>query len=314
MPTISKPFPKADGVECVDFNEIYDHGNPTEKRLAKKLLTRAHKGIYCKTFPIPSEQEALSDWLDRLEKGDDEELQIFSVFGKNLNSNNPEIMGMIVSSYCKGTSIGLINYVIREKDYKGQLSGKDLCEHHEKLMEDMARQIDNQELKGILWEANDPAKIEWDENDLNRFEVDCMAPQKRVDHIEKNFGCKLLGFDYVQAPLSPCESLEEVREKTCKELLMYSYNADKYRNMTAKDLTDYLIVFSRSLNGASHPSKLGDEDITKMMNQLKKMEKDNIPLLKRLQTPEQQEALNKAGNDNEKQVLSPAHKKAYSNA
>ena len=297
--TISKTFDQEKNVECVDLNEIFRNGSPKDKVRAGNLLKEAHQGIYQKTFPIPSEQEDLADWMDRLRTGDTpQELQVFSVFGKNLDSKDPEIMGMIVSSYYKGTGVGLINYVIREKEFREDLKGKQLCKHHEKTLEDLCMRIDNKPLKMILWEANDPSKIEWDENSPDRFEVDCMAPQKRVDHIEKNFGCKRIGIDYAQAPLSECESYKDVEDGVCDELLLYSYNAEKYNKATVEDVEKYMITFSQALNGAKNPKDLKHPALVTMMNQLETMKKQSIPLLKYQQTDEQIDALS-ACNDNE---------------
>ena len=55
--------------------------------------------------------------------------------------------------------------------------------------------------------------------------IDCMAPQKRIDLIESRFGCQKLGFDYIQGPLDPCSTPDEVADGVCEELLLYQYKA-----------------------------------------------------------------------------------------
>ena len=54
---------KTNGVDYIDFNEVFAKGNKATKNAASKLLEKIHAGIYCKTFPLKNEQEAVEDWL-----------------------------------------------------------------------------------------------------------------------------------------------------------------------------------------------------------------------------------------------------------
>lgn len=59
----------------------------------------------------------------------------------------------------------------------------------EKRLQDINSKINNEPLKAILWEANNPEKIRYDENNPDPM-VDCMSPKKRCDLIENRYGGK----------------------------------------------------------------------------------------------------------------------------
>lgn len=148
-------------IQHLDFNRVFTEGDAADKKEAAELLGRIHGGLYCKTFPIPSEQEALEDWLDRLNA--DEEptnIQFFAAYGKNLGDPaQEEIAGFIVSEYYKGTGVGLINYVIRDKAYKDVFGAKEMADHHVETIKKACWDRDHIRLLAPLWEANDPLKM-----------------------------------------------------------------------------------------------------------------------------------------------------------
>lgn len=148
-------------IQRIDFNTVFSQGSEADKADASRLLTRIHEGIYSTTFPIPSEQEALGDWLDRLNATEEPtNIQFFSVYGKNLGEpEKADIAGFVVSEYYKGTDLGLINYVIRDKAYHDMFPAKEMVDHHVETMKKAAWDRDRVSLKAPLWEANDPRKM-----------------------------------------------------------------------------------------------------------------------------------------------------------
>lgn len=189
--SISKPFPTRSGsdIEYVSFNDAFETGSPVDKRKAEKLLANIHGGLYNDTFPIPCEQESLDYWLNNLRNGREKGQQLLTAFGRNLDSDNPEIMGFICCRVLADSNCALIDYVIRDKDYAGELRGIEMCEHAEKGLKDLNMRINGQPLKAIFWEVNDPAKIEYDENNPDPM-IDCMAPQKELILLNVNSDAK----------------------------------------------------------------------------------------------------------------------------
>lgn len=288
---------KTDGVEYLDFNEVFTKGGDEAKADASALLEKLHAGIYCKTFPLANEQEAVEDWLERLHKGEEQKpQQFFTMYGKGIDTANPETVGFIVSEYYNGTGCGLYNYVLRDEKYKSKgehpFPAKEMCDHHMELMESECLKADGHNLKGALWEANDPKKIQWDEKNPD-FEVDCMSPAKRVEHIEKKFGAKKLGFDYVQTPLTPCKSNAQAQQDTCEDLLFYQYGAKDHPDLKPQDVKKFLTTFAQNFSEVEHPTDLKVPSVNKMMGQLHEMEAHNIPMLEEKQTHIQKTLLNK---------------------
>lgn len=148
-------------IQHLDFNRVFKEGDDADKDAAADLLGRIHAGLYCTTFPIPSEQEALEDWLDRLNASEEPtNIQYFAVYGKNLGEpEKAEVAGFIVSEYYKGTELGLINYVIRDKAYHDIFGAKEMIDHHVETIKKAAWDRDGVRLKAPLWEANDPRKM-----------------------------------------------------------------------------------------------------------------------------------------------------------
>lgn len=148
-------------IACIDFNVIFANGNEAQKTAAKDLLKHLHTGIYTKTFPLENEREAVSDWIERLDNGVQQDpYQIFTAAIDIKDKAEPGVAGFIVSEYYGDTQTGLINYVIRSEDYIGQLPAKELCDRHVAFMKARCHDVGDGELKGVLWEANDPAKFE----------------------------------------------------------------------------------------------------------------------------------------------------------
>ena len=297
--SISKPFParNASDIEYVSFNDAFETGSPVDKRKAEKLLANIHGGLYNDTFPIPCEQESLDYWLNNLRNGREKGQQLLTAFGRNLDSDNPEIMGFICCRVLADSNCALIDYVIRDKDYAGELRGIEMCEHAEKGLNDLNMRINGQPLKAIFWEVNDPAKIEYDENNPDPM-IDCMAPQKRIDIIERKFGCQKLGFDYIQGPLEPCSTPEEVADGVCEELLLYQYKAKDYKDVTAADLKKFIINYNKATNQEDNPRSLEFPSMNRMMNQLALMEKEDIPIIACNQSEDQKSKISECDEVN----------------
>ena len=294
MANFAKKFEGAESpdIEFVDFGKVFESGDRAAIMKAKILLTNMHDGLYCETFPIPTEQEDVSVWIKNLEDGPKKGQHIYTCFGRNLNSINPEVLGFAIADIGGASNCGLIEYIVRKKGYSDKLTGKSMLAYVEKELNNLNEAVNGQKLKGIFWEANDPAKIEYDEAHPD-YSVDCMAPQKRVDLIEKKFGAKLLGFDYTQGPLEECSSVAEVEENICSELKLFQYNASEYSDLTPQDIKNYICHFNKTVNNSEHPRDLQSPEINRMMNQLDVMIEHNIPVLSQNQTVEHKQLLNK---------------------
>ena len=273
-------------IEIADFTEIFENKDMRQMDLATSLLIKIHDGLYNQTFPLPNEQEKVEYWLENLNSGVEKGQHVYVAFGYNLMSENPEVIGFAVGGIAGKSSCGLVEYLVRDKKYSKVLSGKHICEYVEKRLQDINSKINNEPLKAILWEANNPDKINYDEHNPDPM-VDCMSPKKRCDLIERKYGAKKIGIDYVQGPLSPRNNEEDIKNGMCETLLLYMYNADNYHNFNAKDLYEYICCFNEDVNGEKNPYNFGHCGMDKMMRQLQIMIDNDIPLLLEQQTEEQ---------------------------
>ena len=297
--SISRPFPtcNASDIEYVNFNDAFETGDIAVQQEAEGLLRIIYDGIYNDTFPIPSEREDISLWLNNLKNGREKGQQLFTTFGRNLDTNNPEIMGFICCRILDDSNCALIEYLVRDKKYSKELRGIEMCEHLEKELQDVNLKINNQPLKAIFWDANNPEKVKYDENNPDPM-VDCMAPQKRINIIEQRYGCKKLGFDYIQGPLKPCVTQAEVDERVCEELSLYQFKAKDYRTVTATDLKKFIINYNKATNQENDPRNLNHHSMNRMMNQLLLMEQENIPIVESEQTEEQRAKISVCSGNN----------------
>ena len=202
---------------------------------------------------------------------------------------NPDIIGLIVSSFYIGCACGLIDYLIRKKECSKILPAAVMLELQEKILKDICWKYEERPLKMILWEANDPEKMTWDDKNPD-YMLDCMNPQKRVNHIKRTFDCKQIGITYAQAPLCAVHNQREIDEKICSNLLLFLYKATYYNKASAEDLEQFLISFSQACNG-HFPDQLHNAHIDKMMRQIAVMKRFDIPLLYERQTEDQRKRL-----------------------
>ncbi|MDR1693809.1 MAG: hypothetical protein LBR70_01255 [Lactobacillaceae bacterium] len=296
--TISKTFKTEAGeaIECVDLNDAFEKGgSKSDQQAAAKLLANVHAGIYNDAFPIPCEQESLEYWMGNLQAGREEGQQLLSVFGKDLDSQNPQIMGFICSRVLADSNCALVDYIIRVKEYDNTISGAEICSHAEKGLNDLNNSINGQPLKAIFWEVNDPAKVEWNENDPNRFENDCMDPAKRIKIISgPGYEAEETGFDFVQGPLDECSTQQEINDGVCDTLKLYKLKSEKYNQATAEDAKKFVIRYNMATNGSSNPRELNNEAMITMLDQLDVMIAENIPLMKKQQTKEHRSLIENA--------------------
>ena len=270
-------------VEYVNLSRAFEMADENEKKDLTRLTKQLHAGLYCETFTIDEEREDVSVWLKLLKRGRLKGQHIYCVFGLNLASENPDILGFAITDVGGNTNCGLIEYVVRRKGFGAVLKGKDMLAYIEKELNVLNEELNHQKLKGIFWEANDPAKL--------RDDQDCMSPQKRIDLIQTQYGAKELGFDYVQGPLEECATPKEVALKICKNLKLFQFHADAYPDLTAQDIKNYICRFNKVVNNSDHPRDLKSPEINKMMDQLDLMIEYNIPVLKERQTLKQRALL-----------------------
>lgn len=116
--------------------------------------------------------------------------------------------------------------------------------------------------------------------------VDCMDPQKRVEHIEKHYGARQVGISYAQPPLSSYATQEQRTAMTSGNMLLYVYNAKAYDNFTLKTLRAYLEFFTTVFSGARSARALGVPAVTSMMDQMDLIEGENLSIWSDRQSPE----------------------------
>ena len=108
MLNLAKTFDgaKSPDIEFVDFGKVFAGGDAAAIAQAKKLLVKMHDGLYCETFPIPSEQEDVGVWINVLEQGPEKGQHIYACFGRNLDSSAPEVLGFAIADIGGGATAG----------------------------------------------------------------------------------------------------------------------------------------------------------------------------------------------------------------
>lgn len=277
-----------DNIEYIDLWDVFLSGNLKEQEFALKLLKKVYDEVYLKSFPITAEQENFNIWKNnrvRWRKYKDFYVQTFTIWGFNLRTD-PIFIGFVATSFYKGTGIGLMDYVVRVKEFQNIISAIDICEYQAQTLNRICQKCDGTDIKAILWEANNPDKVVWNSNHPN-YSVDCMDPKKRIRAIEQNMKCLRLGFDYVQIPMRKVNTSKDIENGICNNLLLYQYNVPKYKAVTAKNILNWLNVFSKSCNGYL-PAELNNDSVNKMLKQLQYMKEHHIPMLYEKQQPRQQ--------------------------
>lgn len=267
--SIAKKFIAKSGAELeyVSLIDVYNNGTLISKGRAHKLFKKVYNGIYQEAFPLPDERELFCDWVRLVETGGKELI----TFGKDLESDNPIIMGFVSSAVLGDSCCGMVDYRIRDKKYKQILSGAEISAKSEEAILAMNYNLNRKPLKMIVGEINNPEKLNWNENDPNRFTIDCMNPQKRVDHFTSKMGYKKIGIDYVQVPLRKDKNV-------CKSLLLMQHSPERYPDATAEDLEKLIINYYQITTGDNNPYNFNDRDLNRMMNQIKIMKTYNIPI------------------------------------
>ena len=280
-----KTFSENSGIkiEYINLSKSFDIASEEEKKDLTHIVKKMHAGLYSHTFTIKQEREDVSVWLKMLQSGLKNSQHIYVVFGRHLATEKPEILGFTIADIGGHTNCGLIEYVVRKRGFSSVLKGKDMLSYLEKELQTLNQNLTGQKLKGIFWEANDPLKTD--------PSTDCMSPQKRIDLIENEYGAKALGFSYIQGPLCPCKTPEEVESLICTNLKFYLFNANAYPNLTAQDIKNYIFHFNKIVNGAQNPRDLKSPEINKMMDELEFMIEHNISPILEKQTPEQRAML-----------------------
>lgn len=273
-------------IEILDFSAVFDSKDTSKITQAQRLLRRVHKDVYCQFFPLENEQESVDCWLDLLRLGSVKGQHVYMVFGRDLYSSDPEIMAFIAASITGSSSCGLIEYIIRKKEYSDCLNGLNICHLMVNRLQELNLLINHEPLKAVLWEVNDPEKTPYDEQHPDPS-IDCMSPQKRRLLLEQKYRAKRIGIDYVQGPLRPCQTAEEINRMSCENLLLYLYDAANFPHFRAEDLYQYICCFNQITNEHKNPFDLRHTGINKMMNQILLMIDQNIPVLAERQTPEQ---------------------------
>ena len=270
-------------IEYINLSKAFDEASKSEKKDLVHLVENMYFGLYSETFTIEEEREGLDFWLDVLNKGSKKGQRIYVIFGYNLSTPTPDIIGFTIANIGGRSNCGQIDYVVRKRNFSSVLRGRDMLSYTEKELNALNKKLTGQKLKGIFWEANDPLKTD--------PSADCMPPQKRIDLIQKRFGAKELGFHYTQVPLFPCQTQQEAESLICTNLKLYLYNAQVYPDLTAQDVKNYICAFSKAINGLENPRNFKSPELNKMLNELDLMIEHHISPLLEKQTPEQRAML-----------------------
>ena len=292
--SIAQPFKtkKSSIIECVIFSDVYNSKNVQKISNAEKLLVSIHDGMYAEHFPHKDEQEPVSVWIKTLELGDEKGKHVYLAFGKNLDSSDPQVMGFAVAGlYDKS---GMLEYIIRTKEAACEIKGTEILEKTIAELNKLSLKINNEEIKYIYWELNDPEKVKYDENNPDPL-IDCMSPLKRLELIKKRYGGNLLGIDYVQAPLTKeqnvCNNLRLLRIDM-KELNLDESVIER-NTREATELKAYLKSFIETLTEKKiEEYALKEPGIMKMFNQINLMIINGISPLEDRQSTIQKELLN----------------------
>jgi hypothetical protein len=260
-------------LELVDFHTALKDVHTSDS--AERLLRNIHEGLYNKTFPLPDEQEDIEDWLSRLREPQGDKPHVFiSAMGKDLYSNQPEVVGFMVSEYYPRSNSALVNYVIKDEAYcrdnpqgNPYYKSKPLREHQLNLLDEAAKEH-GKALRAVFSESNDPAKIHWSSDDPTRFERDVMSPEYRLKLFEgrvpgkEGWGMKQINLNYIQPPLSD-------GQEACHDLILASLPNLHGEHATAQDTHAFLNDFWESFAGHS-PSEHSTAG-KKMMQQADEM-------------------------------------------
>ena len=218
-------------IEYVVFSDIYNSKDKDAICKAGKLLKFIHDGIYVAHFPLADEQESFETWENLLNG----KKHIYIALGQNLNSNNPNIAGFIVVGLYNKS--GLVEYIIRTKEYKNRLRGIEMLHLAIEHLNKLSHNINNESINCMYWELNDPDKIEFNTN------TDCMSPLKRMNLVKQTYNGKLLGFDYIQPPLTEGQDICDNLRLARIDVEYSDLNKDKI----AQQLKDYLSDFVQRL-------------------------------------------------------------------
>ena len=290
-------------IECVIFSHAYNSHDPEKISKAEKLLTEVHDGIYVEHFPLEDEQEPVDVWQGMLEAGDKEGKHVYIAFGKNLDSDHPQIMGFVAAGLYDNS--GLIEYIIRTKDAAAELRGTEIVDKAIDELKKLNLEVNGTELNAVYWELNDPKKVEYDENNPDPT-VDCMSPQKRLELVQSRYNGKLLGFDYAQAPLTEgqnvCSDLRLARIDVKKPDPNESQEERNRRE--ARELRAYLRDFTHVLT-ERNPDEVAIKEpkIRAMFNQVDLMIAKAISPPEERQTQEQKAILDMCNPEISKQKI-----------
>lgn len=166
------------------------------------LLAKAYKEVYEAAFPIKSEREPLSVWLNNLQGRNPAVDIVIVIAGDGLDTKTPTLKAISVAYYYNQQDAGLLAYNAVAPAFQGQGLGRTMVEARKNALLEVAKSKGNS-LGGVFIECNDPAKV--------KPEDDVMDPAKRIALFEK-WGARVLPIDYIQPPLETggqkCEALK----------------------------------------------------------------------------------------------------------
>lgn len=175
--------------------------------LAIALMRRAYHDIYVPAFPIEDERDSLEKIESRLKEPVNGVERVILLAGKHLDdAQKAEIYGISIAYYYGSHQAGLLAYNAIDPQYQQMGLGRLMVKGRIEGLQQLAAK-NGQELKSVMIEVNDPAKI--------KPEDDSMDPAKRVALFEK-WGARQIPVPYAQPALAP--GLEK-----CDTLLLMAY-------------------------------------------------------------------------------------------
>ena len=214
-----------------------------------ELLKAAYGQLFRKFFSDEVYQEPLKKWRTRLEAVDAPSDYIIGISGTNLNDPEKRVlMGMFVAIYYKKASTGLLAYNIVDTPWQSTGLGRHQIEIRKTaLLQAAAR--NNQELRGLFAECNDPEIVS----------EDIMDPKKRLE-IYARIGGKRVPINY------KCPSGADIGDKLGNMMLLAFPHPKTGAYPDFQGVSSFLrgTYFVRGLNPDT------DGDFHRMLNEMRR--------------------------------------------
>lgn len=226
------------------------------------MLDAVHRDLFLPNFPDPDEQEEPDDWIPRLweaPKPPEPEQHGF-VAGTDLESTaRRSLAGFAFVERYRESRSALLSYIAVNTSGRGRGLGRELLDRALDSAHDAAKQ-DGKPIRAVFAEIHDPRRVD--------RAKDVIDPAQRVRIMER-LGAWRVPISYVQPPL------DEDSERSDR-LMLIAFPLDRKPIVDVGVVAEFLTEYYRAL-GIDHPSS--DADLTRMMEELKRLGADQIDLV-----------------------------------